>query len=144
MKAKTRLTSRPVAELWRAGEAELGLQQIVAILPVKGAELVGPLPAELQNIIIYAAGISARAAEPKAAAVRLDQPLARHRRWRGSCAARVSSRPEGGDADTADVLAPSHFCAHIVLTSKQLRRYIPPTLRQAVSFARRNGLPGPR
>lgn len=67
MKAKTRLTSRPVAELVAAGEAEVGLQQIVAILPVKGADLVGPLPAELQNVIIYAAGISARAAEPKVA-----------------------------------------------------------------------------
>lgn len=67
MTPKTRLTSRPVAELVAAGEAEIGLQQIVAILPVKGAELVGPLPAELQNVIIYAAGLSARAAEPKAA-----------------------------------------------------------------------------
>jgi molybdate transport system substrate-binding protein len=67
MKDKTRLTSRPVAELVAAGEAEIGLQQIVAILPVKGADLVGPLPAELQKVIIYAAGISARAAEPKAA-----------------------------------------------------------------------------
>jgi molybdate transport system substrate-binding protein len=67
MKDKTRLTSRPVAELVAAGEAEIGLQQIVAILPVKGADLVGPLPAELQNVIIYAAGISARAAAPKAA-----------------------------------------------------------------------------
>ena len=67
MKGRTRLTSRPVAELVAAGEAEIGLQQIVAILPVKGADLVGPLPAELQNVIIYAAGISARSAEPKAA-----------------------------------------------------------------------------
>jgi molybdate transport system substrate-binding protein len=67
MKGKTRLTSRPVAELVASGEAEIGLQQIVAILPVKGADLVGPLPAELQNVIIYAAGISARAVAPKAA-----------------------------------------------------------------------------
>jgi molybdate transport system substrate-binding protein len=58
MKPKTKLTSRPVAELVAAGEAEIGMQQIVAILPVKGAELVGPLPAELQNVIIYAAGLS--------------------------------------------------------------------------------------
>jgi molybdate transport system substrate-binding protein len=59
MRPKTRLTTGPVAELVAAGEAEIGLQQIVAILPVKGAELAGPLPDELQNIIVYAAGLSA-------------------------------------------------------------------------------------
>ena len=41
---KSKLTSRPVAELVASGEAEVGMQQIVAILPVNGAELVGPLP----------------------------------------------------------------------------------------------------
>jgi molybdate transport system substrate-binding protein len=59
MKPKTRLTTGPVAELVAKGEAEIGLQQIAAILPVKGAELVGPLPPELQSIIVYAAGLSA-------------------------------------------------------------------------------------
>jgi molybdate transport system substrate-binding protein len=58
MKARTKLTSGPVAELIASGEAEIGMQQIVAILPIRGAELVGPLPSELQNLIIYAAGIS--------------------------------------------------------------------------------------
>jgi molybdate transport system substrate-binding protein len=67
MKSKTRLTGRPVAELVAAGEAEIGLQQIVAILPVKGAELVGPLPSELQNVIIYSAGLSVSAQESAAA-----------------------------------------------------------------------------
>jgi molybdate transport system substrate-binding protein len=47
-----------VAELVASGEAEIGMQQIVAILPIKGAELAGPLPAELQNVIVYAAGLS--------------------------------------------------------------------------------------
>jgi molybdate transport system substrate-binding protein len=61
MKSKIKLTSRPVAELMASGEAEIGMQQIVAILPVKGAELVGPLPSELQNVIIYAAGASTSA-----------------------------------------------------------------------------------
>lgn len=65
---KTRLTSRPVAELVASGEAEVGMQQIVAILPVKGADLVGPLPGELQNVIVYAAGIAAAAQNPDAAA----------------------------------------------------------------------------
>ena len=65
---KTRLTGRPVAELVASGEAEVGMQQIVAILPVKGADLVGPLPSELQNTIVYAAGIAAAAQNPGAAA----------------------------------------------------------------------------
>jgi molybdate transport system substrate-binding protein len=47
MRPKTKLTSGPVAELVARGEADIGIQQIVAILPVKGAELVGPLPSEL-------------------------------------------------------------------------------------------------
>jgi molybdate transport system substrate-binding protein len=67
IKSKTKLTTGPVAELLARGEAELGLQQIVAILPVKGADLVGPLPAELQNIIVYAAGLSARSANGEVA-----------------------------------------------------------------------------
>jgi molybdate transport system substrate-binding protein len=65
--AKVKLTSGPVAELVARGEAELGMQQIIAILPVAGAELVGPLPAELQNVIIYAAGVSPRAPDAQAA-----------------------------------------------------------------------------
>jgi molybdate transport system substrate-binding protein len=61
MRPKTKLTSRPVAELVARGEADIGIQQIVAILPVKGAELVGPLPSELQNVIVYAVGLASRA-----------------------------------------------------------------------------------
>jgi molybdate transport system substrate-binding protein len=67
MASKTKLTSEPVAELIARGEAEIGMQQIVAILPVRGVELVGPLPAELQNVIIYAAGLSSRAPDAEAA-----------------------------------------------------------------------------
>jgi molybdate transport system substrate-binding protein len=67
MKPKIRLTSRPVAEIVAEGEAEIGMQQIVAILPVKGADLVGPLPGELQNIIVYAAGISSSSGQSGAA-----------------------------------------------------------------------------
>jgi molybdate transport system substrate-binding protein len=67
IKPKAKLTSRLVAEIVAEGEAEIGMQQIVAILPVKGAELVGPLPSELQNIIVYAAGLSASSAQSGAA-----------------------------------------------------------------------------
>jgi molybdate transport system substrate-binding protein len=67
MKPKTKLTSGPVAELVANGDAEIGMQQIVAILPVKGAELVGPLPSDLQNIIVYAAGIASGTSKKPAA-----------------------------------------------------------------------------
>ena len=67
IKSKTRLTTGPVAALLARGEADLGLQQIVAILPVKGADLVGPLPGDLQNIIIYTAGVSTSSRQDAAA-----------------------------------------------------------------------------
>jgi molybdate transport system substrate-binding protein len=56
-----------VAEHVAKGEAELGIHQISEILPVKGVTLVGPLPAEIQNYTIYAAGIGAHAKESDAA-----------------------------------------------------------------------------
>ena len=43
------------------GEAEIGIHQISEILAVKGAVLVGPLPAEIQNFTVYSAGVSATA-----------------------------------------------------------------------------------
>src|SRR5262249_16677131 len=56
-----------VAELIVSGEAELGIHQISEIVPVKGAHLVGPLPASIQNYTVYAGGLSASAKEPAAA-----------------------------------------------------------------------------
>jgi molybdate transport system substrate-binding protein len=56
-----------VAEHVAKGEAELGIHQISEILPVKGVMLVGPLPAEIQNYTVYAAGLGAQAKESDAA-----------------------------------------------------------------------------
>ena len=39
-----------------AGEAEIALTLVSEIVPVPGLELVGPLPAELQNYVSFAAG----------------------------------------------------------------------------------------
>jgi molybdate transport system substrate-binding protein len=58
-----------VADLVVSGEAEIGLHQISEILPVGGVTLVGPLPSEVQNYTVYAAGLSAKAAQPEAASV---------------------------------------------------------------------------
>jgi molybdate transport system substrate-binding protein len=56
-----------VADLIVSGEAELGIHQISEILPVKGITLVGPLPAEIQNYTVYAAGLGADAKAADAA-----------------------------------------------------------------------------
>ena len=56
-----------VAELVASGEAELAVHQISEIVPVKGVELVGPLPAEVQNMTIYSVGLGANAKEAAAA-----------------------------------------------------------------------------
>src|ERR1700716_291882 len=58
VKAKAKLIhGGAVAEHIAKGEAELGIHQISEILPVKGTTLVGPLPADLQNYTVYAAGL---------------------------------------------------------------------------------------
>ena len=64
-----------VADLIVSGDAELGLHQISEIVPVKGVQLVGPLPKEIQNTTIYAAGLSA-SANDKSAAQALIKALA--------------------------------------------------------------------
>ena len=69
-----------MAELVAAGEAEIGMQQIVAIVPVNGAELVGPLPSELQNVIVYAAGLRGRPWRSRGSGAHFVAFLAR-RRW---------------------------------------------------------------
>jgi molybdate transport system substrate-binding protein len=48
-----------VADYVESGEAELGIHQISEILPHSGVTLVGPLPKEIQNYTVYAAGIGA-------------------------------------------------------------------------------------
>ncbi len=60
-----------VAQRLLNGQADLALHQISEILAVPGAELVGPIPAEIQNYTVYAAGLPAAAGDAaKAAAAR--------------------------------------------------------------------------
>ena len=61
-----------VADLVASGEADLAVHQISEILPVKGVRLVGPLPAAVQNVTIYAAGLGSAAKEAAAARAFLD------------------------------------------------------------------------
>jgi molybdate transport system substrate-binding protein len=57
----------PVAEIVAKGEAEIGIQQINVILPVAGADYVGPLPAELQGYVDFAVGVLAVSKQSDAA-----------------------------------------------------------------------------
>jgi molybdate transport system substrate-binding protein len=56
-----------VADLVSSGEAEIGIHQISEILPAPGVMLVGPLPAEIQNYTVYAAGVGTGAKDAAAA-----------------------------------------------------------------------------
>ena len=56
-----------VAERLVSGEADLAVHQISEILPVKGVEMVGPLPAEVQNETTYAGAIATDTAHVEAA-----------------------------------------------------------------------------
>jgi molybdate transport system substrate-binding protein len=54
----------PVGEVVAKGDAEVGVQQISELLPVPGIEIVGPLPAELQKVTVFSAGLFTGASQP--------------------------------------------------------------------------------
>ena len=53
------------------GGAELGIFNISEIVPIKGVRLVGALPSELQNYLVFSGGLHVRAASPEPAAAYL-------------------------------------------------------------------------
>ena len=57
----------PVATFVVKGEADIAIQQLPELLHVEGAEVVGPLPGDLQNITTFAAGIPAASTQADAA-----------------------------------------------------------------------------
>src|SRR5262245_44581335 len=57
----------PVGEVVAKGDAEIGVQQISELLPVAGIDIVGPLPAELQKITTFSAGLMTGAKDPDTA-----------------------------------------------------------------------------
>jgi molybdate transport system substrate-binding protein len=67
MKGKAKMIpAEPVAAGVARGDSELGFQQISELLPVPGADLVGPLPGAVQKITIFSAGIATGSKEPDA------------------------------------------------------------------------------
>ncbi len=57
----------PIGEMIARGDAEIGFQQISELLPVKGIDYLGPLPADIQEITLFSAALH-REANPNAIA----------------------------------------------------------------------------
>jgi molybdate transport system substrate-binding protein len=56
-----------VGEVVARGEADLGFQQVSELLHLKGIQYLGPLPADIQHITVFSAGLHRAASEPDAA-----------------------------------------------------------------------------
>lgn len=71
---KTSLEPRPegAVESVVEGRADLGFNLISEILPVAGAELAGPLPAELQSYVVFTSGIGATSKDQVTAKAFID------------------------------------------------------------------------
>lgn len=61
------VTSGYVAEIVANGDAELAVHLVSEILPVRGAELLGPFPADVQAYFVLTAGLSSAPLEAGAA-----------------------------------------------------------------------------
>ena len=59
-------TRDEVGDAIRAGEAEFGVLPISEILPLRGIELAGAFPPEVQTYIVMVAGTSAKTAQGSA------------------------------------------------------------------------------
>lgn len=57
----------PAGGVVARGEAEIAFQQVSELLPVPGINFVGPLPADIQQITVFSAGLHVAAKQPDAA-----------------------------------------------------------------------------
>lgn len=62
-----RIDSERVGTVVARGDAEIGFQQVSELLPIPGIDYVGPLPAEVQRVTIFSAGVATGARAPDAA-----------------------------------------------------------------------------
>jgi molybdate transport system substrate-binding protein len=67
LRKSRKIEGERVAAVVARGDAEIGFQQISELLLVPGADYVGPLPAEVQRVTIFSAGIPVGAKHPDAA-----------------------------------------------------------------------------
>lgn len=67
MPKSKRILSERVGTVVARGDAALGLQQVSELMPIEGIDYIGPLPAELQRVTVFSAGIASGAKHPEAA-----------------------------------------------------------------------------
>ena len=71
VKAKAKSAS-PAARLVVSGEADIAVQQISELIAVEGSELLGPLPAELDQVTQFSMGVLADGKQKELARAMLD------------------------------------------------------------------------
>jgi len=57
----------PAGGVVARGDAEIAFQQVSELLPVPGTDFVGPLPADIQQVTVFSAGLHVKATQPDAA-----------------------------------------------------------------------------
>jgi len=76
MKSKTIFPKSPggaaVGLMIANGEAEVGVHQLQELVPIPDIEIVGPLPPDLQNTLVFAAAVMATAAAGLASKALID------------------------------------------------------------------------
>ena len=82
-----KIEADPVGGVVATGEFEIGFQQISELRPVKGIDIVGPLPPGAQMITVFAAGIPTTAEHPEAAKALIE--------WLASPAAYAAIKDSG-------------------------------------------------
>jgi ABC-type molybdate transport system substrate-binding protein len=69
VRAKSKMIpADPVGEIVARGDADLGFQQLSELIPLKGIDIIGLIPAEIQKVTIYSAALATGAKEPEAGA----------------------------------------------------------------------------
>ena len=73
LRGKARMIpAEPVGQVVARGDADIGFQQLSELKAIAGIDIVGLIPAEVQEVTLFSAGVTTRSHDPKAARALLD------------------------------------------------------------------------